>query len=167
MSTEQTTSRPVVFTEDRPIDVVKAIARHQAVPTGRTGKTLEVVHVALCSHHHLTGRYRLSTSTTGPTVSKQPDVVVLAEDHASFAVAGAAVFAQLSMAAGALEALRVPVPLHGEEQEAVCDSTSTSCTQPARCPSATAHHCHRGCLHPAVNHINLTAVNLEVVELNS
>lgn len=57
-----------------------------------------------------------------------PDVVVLTKDHASFAVAGAAVLAQLSMAAGALEAACVPVPLHGEEQEAVCNSTSTSCT---------------------------------------
>lgn len=57
-----------------------------------------------------------------------PDVVVLAEDHASFAVAGAAVLAQLSVAAGALEASCVPVSLHGKEQEAVCDSTSTSCT---------------------------------------
>lgn len=127
MSTEQNSSRPVMFTEDGPINVVKAISRDQAVPAGRTGKTLQVVNVALCSHHHLTRRYRLSTSTAGSTVSKQPDVVVLAEDHASFAVAGAAVLAQLSVAAGALETLRVPVPFHGEKQETVCYSTSTSC----------------------------------------
>lgn len=147
-----------MFTEDSPVDVVKAVTGDQAVPAGRTGKTLKVVNVALCSHHHLTGRYRLSTSTAGSTVSKQPDVVVLAEDHASFAVAGAAVLAQLSVTAGALEALRVPVPLHGEEEEAVCDSTSTSCAGPARSPApATAHHCHCGRLHPAVHHSNLTA----------
>lgn len=114
MSTEQTRSRPVMFTEDSPINVVKAVARDQAVPAGCTGKTLKMVNVALCSHHHLTSRYRLSTCTAGSTVSKQPDVVVLAEDHASFAVAGAAVLAKLSVAAGALEASCVPVPLHGE-----------------------------------------------------
>lgn len=80
-----------------------------------------------------------------------PDVVVLAEDHAAFAVAGTAVLAQLSVAAGALEAARVPVPLHREEQEAVRDTTPTSCTRPARCPAA-AHHRYCGCLHPAVHH---------------
>lgn len=84
-----------------------------------------------------------------------PDVVVLAEDHPSFAVAGAAILAQLSVAAGALEAARVPVSLHGEEQETVCNSTSTSCTQPARLHPATAHHCHCGCLYSAVHHSNL------------
>lgn len=40
MSTEQTCSRPVMFTEDSPIDVVKAVTRDQTVPAGRTGKTL-------------------------------------------------------------------------------------------------------------------------------
>lgn len=119
MSTEQASPWPVMFTEDSPIDVVEAITWDEAVPTGRTGETLKVVNTALSTHHHLTGRYRLSTSTAGPTVSKQSDVVVLAEDHATFAVAGAAVLAQLSMAAGALEASCVPVPLHGEKQEAV------------------------------------------------
>lgn len=99
MATEQTGSWTVMFTEDRPVDVVKAVARYQAVPAGRTGETLKVVNVALCSHHHLTSRYRLSTCTASSTVSKQPDVVVLAEDHASFAVAGAAVLSQLSMTA--------------------------------------------------------------------
>lgn len=156
-----------MFTEDGPIDVVKAVTGDQAVPAGRTGKTFKMVNVALCSHHHFTSRYGLSTCTAGSTVSKQPDVVVLAEDHASFAVAGAAVFAQLSVAAGALEASRVPVALHGEEQEAVCDSTSTSCARPARCPTATAHHCHCGRLHPAVHHSNLAAVNCEPAGANS
>lgn len=160
--TEQASTRPVMFTEDSPVDVVEAITRDQAVPTGCTRETLKVVNVALCSHHHLTGRYRLSTGTAGPTVSKQPDVVVLAEDHASLAVAGAAVLAQLSVAAGALEAACVPVPLHGEEQEAVRDPTPTSSARPARRPTATAHHCHCGGLHPAVHHRHLTAGNLNL-----
>lgn len=81
-----------------------------------------------------------------------PDVVVLAEDHAAFAVAGTAVLAQLSVAAGAFEAARVPVPLHREEQEAVRDTTPASCTRPARCPAAAAHHRYCGCFHPAVHH---------------
>lgn len=163
MSAEQTSSRSVMFAEDRPVDVVEAVAGDQAVPAGRTRKTLKVVNIALCSHHHLTGRYRLSTSAAGSTVSKQPDVVVLAEDHASFAVAGAAVLSQLGVAAGALEAARVPVPLHGEEQEAVGDATTAARARPARRAPAAAHHCHRGCLHPAVYHSNLPAAGLEVV----
>lgn len=40
MSTEETCSRPVMFTEDGPIDVVKAVARDQAVPAGRAGEAL-------------------------------------------------------------------------------------------------------------------------------
>lgn len=112
MSAEQASSRPVMLTEDCPVDIVEAIAGNQAVPACCTRETLQVVNAALCSHHHLAGRYRLSTSAAGSTVSKQPDVVVLAEDHAAFAVAGTAVLAQLSVAAGALEAARVPVPLH-------------------------------------------------------
>ncbi len=40
MSAEQTCSRSVMFTEDSPIDVVKAVAGDQAVPAGCTGKTL-------------------------------------------------------------------------------------------------------------------------------
>lgn len=131
MSAEQTSTRPVVFTENRPVDVVEAISRDQTVSARRTRETLKVVNAALCSHHHLTGRYRLSTSTAGSTVSKQPDVVVLAENHASFAVARAAELSQLSVAAGTLQAARVPVPLHGEEQEPVRNTTSTACTRPA------------------------------------
>ncbi|KAM7369401.1 hypothetical protein PAMP_013672 [Pampus punctatissimus] len=49
----------------------------------------------------------------------------------------------------------MPVLFHREEQEAVCNPTSTSCARPARCPPATAHHCNRGRLHPAVHHSNL------------
>lgn len=141
-SSDQTSSRPVVFTEDCSVDVVKTVAGDQPVSAGRTGETLEVVHIALCSHHHLTGRYGLSAGAAGTAVSEQSDVVVLAEDHASFAVADAAVFSQLSVAAGALQAACVPVPLHGEEEEAVGDPTSASCTRPARGPTAATHHRH-------------------------
>lgn len=118
MSTEQS-SGSIVLTEDCPVDVVKTVSRDQAVPTGSTREAFKVIDIALCPHHHLTGWYRLSTSTAGSTVSKQSDVVVLAQDHASFAVAGAAVLPQLGLAAGALQAVRVPVPLHREEQESI------------------------------------------------
>lgn len=82
---------------------------------------------------------------------RSPDVVVFAEDHPSFAVAGAAVLAQLSVAAGALEAARVPVLLHGEKQEAVRNSTSAS---RARATRRSPHDGHRGHLRPAVHHRN-------------
>lgn len=55
-----------------------------------------------------------------------PDVVVPAEDHAPFAIAGGADLTQLCLAARALQAARVPVALHGEEQEAVGDPTSAA-----------------------------------------
>lgn len=84
-----------------------------------------------------------------------PDVVVLAQDHASLAVTSAAVLSQLSVAAGALEAARVPVSLHREEKEAIRNSTSASRTRPASLASAAAHHCHCGRLHPAVHHSKL------------
>lgn len=41
MPAEQSRPRPIVLAEDSPIDVVEAVARDQAVPAGRTGKTLE------------------------------------------------------------------------------------------------------------------------------
>lgn len=159
MPAEQSRSRPVVFAENSSINVVEAVTRDQAVPAGRTGKTLQVVDAALRPHHHLAGWYGLSTSTAGAAVSKQPDVVVLAEDHASLAVAGAAVLAQLRVAARALEAARVPVALHGEEQEAVGDPTSAPGAQPGRRASAAAHHRHGRNLHPAVHHSDLVKRN--------
>lgn len=41
VSAEQTSSWPIMFTEDSPIDVVKAVTWDQAIPAGRTGETLE------------------------------------------------------------------------------------------------------------------------------
>jgi len=93
------------------------------------------------------------------TLWGSPDVVVPAEHHPSFAVAGAAVLAQLGVAAGALEAPGVPVPLHGEEQDPVHDAASTARTRPARrhlaAAATTATTATQGCLHPAVHHGNL------------
>ncbi len=72
-----------------------------------------------------------------------PDVVCSAEDHASFAVAGGPDLSQLSLTARALEAARVPVALHGEEQETVSNTTPTARTQPgctlAACNLAVHH----------------------------
>ena len=50
-----------------------------------------------------------------------PDIVVLAEDHARLGVARGADLPELRLAARALEAPGVPVPLHGVQQEAVAD----------------------------------------------
>lgn len=80
-----------------------------------------------------------------------PDVIVPAEDHSSFAEAGAADLSQLSLAAGALKAARVPIPIHGEEQEAIRDPTSASCTG-AHCPTTTSCYRHGGGFHTAVHH---------------
>ena len=48
-----------------------------------------------------------------------PEVVAAAEDHAPLGVAGGADVPQMGLAARALEAARVPVAIHGEEQEAL------------------------------------------------
>lgn len=88
-----------MFAEDSPVDVMEAVSGDQAVPAGGAGETLpkkksfisyptatlaltvmvvsrrntnlQVVNAALCSHHHLTGRYGLSAGAAGSTVSKQ------------------------------------------------------------------------------------------------
>jgi len=57
-----------------------------------------------------------------------PDVVVSTEDHAAFRVAWRAYFAQLGLAAGALEAPAVPVAVHGVKEETVCDFAPAACT---------------------------------------
>lgn len=68
------------------------------------------------------------SSTTSSFLS--PDVVAPTQNHAPFAVAGGADVPQLGLAARTLEAASVPVALHGEEQEAVGNLPSTSCTWP-------------------------------------
>lgn len=76
-----------------------------------------------------------------------PDVVCSAEDHASFTVAGGSDITQLSLTARALEAARVPVAIHGEEQEAVSDATPTARARSGHTRSAcnlAVHHSY-GC----------------------
>lgn len=51
-----------------------------------------------------------------------PDIVVPTQDHPGFGEAGGADLAKLCLAAGALEAAGVPVPLHGQQQEPVLDA---------------------------------------------
>lgn len=57
-----------------------------------------------------------------------PDVVILAENHAGLGEAGSADLTKMYLAAGALEATRVPVAVHGVQKEAVTDLTTTSRT---------------------------------------
>lgn len=121
VAVEQRGSGSVVFAEDCAVDVVESVAGHQSVSTGGTAETLEVVNISLRPHHHLVGGDRLAAGYAHPAVPEQSDVVAAAQDHASFAVAGGADVAELGLAARALEAARVPVALHGEEQEAVGD----------------------------------------------
>lgn len=130
VAAEQGSSGSVVLTEDCTVDVMKAIARHQSVSTGGTAETLEVVNIPLRPHHHFVGRDRLAAGAARPAVPEQSDVVAPTQNHAPFAVAGGANVPQLGLAARALEAASVPVALHGEEQEAVGDLPSTSCTGP-------------------------------------
>lgn len=122
---------------------MEPVTRDQLVSARCTGEALEVVDIALCPHDHFTGGNGLTTCTASPRVPKQPDVVCSAEDHASFAVAGGPDLSQLSLTARALEAARVPVALHGEEQETVSDVTPTACARPGRARAAcnlTVHH---------------------------
>lgn len=130
VAVEQSGPWSVVFTEDGPVDVVESVSGHQSVPAGGTAETLKVVNISLRPHHHLVGWDRLAAGYAHPAVPEQSDVVAAAQDHASFAVAGGADVSELGLAARALEAARVPVSLHGEEQEAVRDLTPTSGARP-------------------------------------
>ena len=56
-----------------------------------------------------------------------PDIVISTEDHAAFRVARRADFAQLGLAAGALEASAVPVAVHGVKEETVCNFAPAPC----------------------------------------
>lgn len=72
-----------------------------------------------------------------------PDVVVPAEDHAPFAIAGGADLTQLCLAARALQAARVPIAFHGEEQEAVRDAATAACTRSAcSTPTSSSSTCY-------------------------
>lgn len=55
VAVKQGSAGSVVLTEDRTVDVMEAIARHESVSTGGTAETLEVVNISLCPHHHLVG----------------------------------------------------------------------------------------------------------------
>lgn len=57
-----------------------------------------------------------------------PDIVISAENHTTFRVARCSDFAELRLAAGALEASAVPVALHGVKEETVGDFATTACT---------------------------------------
>lgn len=130
VAVEQSGAGSVVFAEDGAVDVVESVSGHQSVSTGGTAETLEVVNISLRPHHHLVGGDRLAAGDAHPAVAEESDVVAATQDHASFAVAGGADVAELSLAAGALEAASVPVALHGEEQEAVGDLPSAAGARP-------------------------------------
>lgn len=115
VAVEQGSAGSVVLTEDRTVDVMETITRHQSVSTGGTAETLEVVNISLCPHHHFTGWDRLAAGAARPAVPEQSDVVTPTQNHAPFAVAGGANVPQLGLAARALETASVPVALHGEE----------------------------------------------------
>lgn len=61
-------------------------------------------------------------------VFSSPDIVVSTEDHAAFCVARRADFAQLGLAAGALQASAVPVAVHGVKEETISDFAPTAGT---------------------------------------
>lgn len=110
-----------------------------------------MVDVTLSPHHHLTSRDGLSTCTASTTVTKQSDVIVPAEDHASFAEAGTADFSQLRLTARALQTACVPVPIHGEEQEAIRNPASAARTGAHRAATTSCYR-HGGAFHSAVHH---------------
>lgn len=68
MATEQASSSswPVVFTEDSPIDVVKAVSRDQSVSTGRTRKAL--TETTRTGYHKMTALYSVNQVIINITV---------------------------------------------------------------------------------------------------
>ncbi|KAF3848693.1 hypothetical protein F7725_015190 [Dissostichus mawsoni] len=61
VSAEQTPPRPVVFTEDRPVNVVETVARHQTVPTGRTAWQQEHFRQRVCQYRSMEKSRKRST----------------------------------------------------------------------------------------------------------
>lgn len=145
VSVEKCCSGTVVFTKYGAVYIMEPVPGDQLVSARCTGEALEVVNVSLRPHDHFTGRNGLTTRTACSSVPEQPDVVGPAEDHAALAVARGADLPQLSLTAGALQAARVPVPLHGEQQEPVRDSAPAAGTRAGHTHTArdlaVHHHC--------------------------
>lgn len=117
-----------MFTKDCPIDVVKPVSSDKSGSACGTSETLHVVHIALSSHYHLTGRNGLSTCTACSTVAEQTNVVIPTKNHATLGIAGCADLSQLSLATWALETTYMPISLHGIQQETVSDFPSAART---------------------------------------
>lgn len=124
----------VMFTKQTAVDIMKPVSGDETISAGGTGKALEMIDVALCSHDQLAGWDRLATRTARSAIPKQSDVIVPAQDHPALGVTRSADFPELSVTTGALEAATVPVGVHCVEEKAVGDLTPAAS---ARLPGQT------------------------------
>lgn len=132
----------VLFAQQVPVDHVVPVPWHQLVVALGTRETLQVIHIALRSHHKLAGRNRLTARRTRTRVAKNPDVIVFAEYHPSPREARAADVGERGTAARALETRRVPVSVHRVQQKAVTDLAAAAATT-AHVTSVVGHSNHR------------------------
>lgn len=86
-----------------------------------TRKTLQMVHIRPCPHHHLERRYHLIACRTQSGVPEQPQIVALAQHQIRLRVQRAAHLAQPTVAAAALQAVLVPEHVQGAQQKPIGD----------------------------------------------
>lgn len=110
------------------VDEVESVSCHQLAVALDAGETLEVVDVALGTHHVVAGRNHLAAAAARTARPEQLDVVMLAENHAGLCEAGAADVCEGRLAARALEACVVPVSVQRMQQEPVHDLGAAAST---------------------------------------
>ena len=104
----------VVSTAEHLVVVQEELVAHtEPVAALLTGEALQVVDVGPGPHHHLEGRDDLLAGGAVARGAKEPEVVSLAEEEVPLGVERLAHLPQSGVTAAALQAVLVPVEVHG------------------------------------------------------
>lgn len=132
-----------------------------------TGEALQVIDVAPGPHHHFEGGNDLRASRTVAGVSKQSQIIPLAQNQIRLGVQRGTNFAQTTIATAALQTVFVPVQVEGLQQEPFGDGFAAAGTLlggAARSTSARFRrfglrhvHRHHGAVRPAL-YLQLTLI---------
>lgn len=87
-----------------------------------------MVNIVLGTHHHLKGRDELAAGSAVPRHAEEPQIVSAAEDEIGLRVQGGAHFPQSAVAAGALQAVLMPVLVQGLQKIPVLDLSVAAST---------------------------------------
>ena len=117
------TTAPQVERMER-CDVTRAEPEARATPGGHRKKLHATASTSRWNKVNEQGA--INGGQTDREEPDSPDVVVFTKYHAGLREARPADLAEMRLTTGALETARVPVPLHGVQQEAVDDLSATS-----------------------------------------